>query len=131
MWWEDSNLSTRQYGQSEGKQSYDRLAGEPARRLSYRYAQRHSLAAAPPGAQDEGGRSRAKYGDTYTVTATMEGESLSYWNATGTSGELPIYNAPNISVSDLSKTFDGVPITTNDALNGVTTASNGAVHVQL
>jgi LPXTG-motif cell wall-anchored protein len=61
----------------------------------------------------------------------MEVESLSYWSATGTSGELPIYNAPNISVSDLSKTFDGVPITTNDALNSVTTASNGAVHVQL
>ena len=61
----------------------------------------------------------------------MEGESLSYWSATGTSGELPIYNAPNISVSDLSKTFDGVPITTNDALKSVTTASNGAVHVQL
>ena len=61
----------------------------------------------------------------------MEGESLSYWSATGTSGELPIYNAPNISVSNLSKTFDGVPITTNDALKSVTTASNGAVHVQL
>ena len=77
------------------------------------------------------GKSGAKYGDTYTVTATMEGESLSYWSATGTSGELPIYNAPDIRVSDLSKTFDGVPITTNDALKSVTTPSNGAVHVQL
>ena len=75
------------------------------------------------------GKSGAKYGDTYTVTATMEGESLSYWSATGTSGDLPIYNAPDIRVSDLSKTFDGVPITTNDALKSVTTPSNGAVHV--
>lgn len=77
------------------------------------------------------GASGAKHGDTYTVTATMEGESLSYWSATGTSGELPIYNVADISVQDLSKTFDGVPITTDDVLKSLATASDGTVHVQL
>lgn len=77
------------------------------------------------------GKSDAKSGDTYTVTATLQGGSPSYWSATGTSGELPIYNVPSISVSDLSKTFDGTPITADDVLKGVTTNTDGTVHVQL
>lgn len=75
------------------------------------------------------GKSGAKSGDTYTVTATLQGGSPSYWSATGTSGELPIYNIPSISVSDFSKTFDGTPVTPHDVLKSVTTNSDGTVHV--
>ncbi|MGN0070918.1 MAG: MBG domain-containing protein [Atopobiaceae bacterium] len=74
----------------------------------------------------------AEPGDTYTVTATKKGgSSRCYWTASPVSVTKAICRETTATAKDLSKTFDGVPITPEDVAKTVTTNSGGDVTVAL
>lgn len=83
-----------------------------------------------PGAYATIGTGPYSPGIGYTVVATMAAPNKYYWGASGATGG-SIVDYPTITIADLTKTYDGEPITADDAAAAVTTNSHGEQTVAL
>ena len=125
FYWKDSDtayLEDSDYHWAGATWSYDLSQGF----ASYVLSSQNSS----PGAYATIGTSLYSPGAGYMLIASMTAPNKYYWGASGTASG-SIVDAPTVTIADLTKTYDGEPITVDDATAAVTTYSDGEKTVTL